>query len=115
MVLNRCKFLKIILHVCGITGFQCHCMADPYLCSNYDEDADRPCVQGYGSKDFDEGKDLAKIAQVESERTSMEVESFTNYADRIQDELLEIYRIKSERIEIIEEHGEEASEVPDWF
>lgn len=103
-MLNRCKFLNIALNTCGITNAGCPCMADPPSCPNYNEDFDRSYIPTYKEKSS------AEIARLESHRIDEEIESLTEFTDRIEGELNGM-GIKVERGEVkdIEE------EVPDWF
>ena len=103
-VLNRCKFLSIGLNLCGITNTGCSHMADPHACPTYDEDFDRAYVATY--KD----KSPAEVAQAESKRIDMEVESLTEFVDRIEGEL-DGMGIKVERGEV----EDVVEETPEWF
>ena len=97
-MMNRCKFMNIALNTCGMTNSGCLHMADPTSCPNYDEDFDRSYVQGY------QEKSPVEVAQHESHRVSQEVESLTEFANRIEGEL-DGMGIKVEK----------EVEVPDWF
>lgn len=85
-MINRCKYINIILTICSQINRVCPYMADPLSCPDYDEGANRP----YHTP------------------STENVESLTEFADRIEGELngMGIKVVKSE--EVIEE-------VPDWF
>ena len=77
-------------------------MADPPSCPDYDESLDRSYIPTY--KD----KSPTEIARLESHRIETEVESLTEFADRLEGELNGM-GIKVERTEEI------VKEAPDWF
>jgi len=99
-MVNRCKFLNAILNICGQSGQPCAYMADPPSCPIYDEAVNRSYLDGY------KAKTPTEIAQAESERVCMEVESLDDFVDRIEGEL-DGMGIKVAR--------EEVEEAPDWF
>lgn len=88
-MLNRCKFLNIVLHICGISNAPCQYMADPHSCPNYDEDFDRSYIDSYKREDGQPNSpaEITQIAQAETRRTDMEVESLGDFANRIESEL----------------------------
>ena len=101
-MINRCKFLNVGLNLCGITNGGCPYMADPPSCPTYDESFDRSYIGSYKKKS------PMEIAQLESHRIGEEVESLTEFANRLEAEL-NGRGIKVERTEEIVE------EAPDWF
>ena len=78
-------------------------MTDPHSCPDYNESVDRAYIDTY------KGKSPTEIIRLESQRTSEEVESLTEFADRLEAELNGM-GIKVERTE-----DEIVKEVPDWF
>jgi len=102
-LINRCKFLNVGLNTCGITNEGCSCMADPPSCPAYEESFHRAYIDTY------KGKSPTEVAHLESQRTSEEVESITEFADRLEAELNGM-GIKVERTE-----EEIVKEAPDWF
>lgn len=96
-MINRCKYINIVLHICGISNTQCQYMADPASCPTYGEPFDRSFVEGY------KGNGLTEVAKLESDRVNTEVESLEAFASRIEGELNGM-GIKTER-----------EEAPDWF
>ena len=105
-MINRCKFLNIILNACGITDGGCLYMADPQSCPNYDEDSDSSYVKSY------QGKSVAEVAKLESQRIEQETESVLDFTSRLESELdgMGIKVTKAERP--VEKFEKEA---PDWF
>ncbi|GAJ02303.1 unnamed protein product [marine sediment metagenome] len=79
-------------------------MADPHSCPDYNESVDRAYIDTY--KD----KSPTEVAHLESQRVSEEVESITEFADRLEAELNGM-GIKVERGEV----EDIVEETPDWF
>jgi len=102
-MLNRCKFLNVGLNTCGVTNEGCSCMADPLSCPNYDESFRRDYIDTYT------GKSPAEVARLESHRVSEEVESITEFADRLEAELNGL------GIKVVRTEEEVVEEAPDWF
>lgn len=95
-MVNNCKFINIILTLCGLTNTSCRYMSDPHSCPSYDEAPNHPW-QSQTHPDW-------------VDRLDEDVKHPTDFIKRIEAELNGM-GIKVEKIE--EETNE--TEAPDWF
>lgn len=107
-MINRCKFLGAGLNICSKTNEGCQYMSDPESCPQpYEEEFDR---QYYSPNPKSVGTGLSSKELMERDG-SEEVESLTEFTDRIEGEL-DGMGVKVERGEIEDIIEEDA---PDWF
>lgn len=105
-MLNRCKHLHMVLHICGVSGTQCRYMADPHTCPNYGEEFDRQYIPD-GYKD----KDITEVTQLESERIrNQEPETYSEFATRAMEHLRSI-GVETEKVK----EKEVRKDAPNWF
>lgn len=98
-MMNNCRFLNLTLQICSQSNAVCPYMTDPDSCAFYEEEFGQipPTTPDWVDK-------IPKTPEPEPKRIDMEVESFGDFAERMEAELNGL-GVKVERIE----------EPPDWF